>query len=480
MRLLAQRVTLIVALVFCLIFAIESDLQAATKSELELVRYVLKHYYVDILSEQQLMYSTPEEIVENLGDPYTNYYSSEEMNEFLAEMNGDSFGFGIFYEVNKDGSVKVLEVIKGSPAEQAGICKGDIITALADKSFIGKSDAERDEIFDSFSEGSIVNTVILRNDSVINVSIKVGYYHIPLVSSKDMGNGIVLVSIFSFGQDTYDEFTKELAKYPLLKGIILDLRYNTGGMLGQGYFICDDILQEDILMWIKKRDRPLEAVKFHNTSAFYSQPMVLLVNEYTASTSEVIVAAVKDYRRGVILGKTTYGKFCGQLMFRVGEGSILKYTVDYNLTPNKHELNKIGITPDIVVNENELDLAQILLEEVIREQGNYKHVLSVDLIYGNAVFDVKQLYPGRTFIKDNRLFISLQEIANITEHKIEMDDQGYWVVEKDGIYSRLDANSTDLDVVDTKPYISVTKLAEVLGGKVEFNQETKRVVIYWN
>jgi len=296
-------------------------------------------------------------MVASAGDPYTVYFDKELAASFNEEMSGSFSGIGAEVGI-KDGSLTVVAPLKGTPAEKAGIMAGDIILKINDEDTQGmSSDVAVSKI--RGERGTQVRLTIYRpsDQSTKELSIVRDEIIVQSVDYKKKDN-IAIISISSFNDTTSSKF-KEIASEIIadkdIKSIILDLRNNPGGYLDTAIDIASYWIRSGVI--VQERDRNNQITK-HNAIGnpiLENYPTVVLINQGSASASEILSGALKDYKKATLVGKKTFGKGSVQEYQELGDGTAIKITVAEWLTPNNININKNGIEPDIEVDYTEQD-----------------------------------------------------------------------------------------------------------------------------
>lgn len=308
--------------------------------------------YIGEIDENKMLESAIKGYVEGLGDEYSEYITKEEMKEYMEETNGKYVGIGIYIANNTEtNQIVVLMPMKDSPAEEAGIKAGDIITKIDGVEYKGKdlnkaSNALKQE------EGTKVKIEILRDKETIELEVERRTIKINHIESEIISNNIGYMQISTFDDGCYEEFEQKLEelKSKNIKSLIIDLRNNGGGIVDEAINIADLFVEKDKTLLITTgKDNNEEITKAKKDKAI-DMPVVILVNENTASASEILAAAIKENCDKVnIVGNTTYGKGVIQTIFTLTDGSGLKLTTNEYFTPNHNKINKVGIKPDIEV-----------------------------------------------------------------------------------------------------------------------------------
>lgn len=296
-------------------------------------------------------------MVSSVGDPYTVYFDQESTASFNEEMSGSFSGIGAEIGI-KDNSLMVVAPLKNTPAEKAGIMSGDIILKINDEDTQGmSSDVAVSKI--RGEKGTEVRLTIYRSSDNSTKEIKIirDKIIVESVEYKKDGN-IAIISLMSFNDTTsskFKEISSEIIKDKNIKGIILDLRNNPGGYLNTAIDVASYWIRSGVV--VQERDRNNQIIK-HNAIGdpiFENYPTVVLINQGSASASEILSGALKDYKKATLVGKKTFGKGSVQEYQELGDGTAIKITVAEWLTPNNININKNGIDPDIDVDYTEED-----------------------------------------------------------------------------------------------------------------------------
>ena len=312
---------------------------------------MLDNYYLNDMNEEKMKERAIQGYVSALNDPYTVYIPKEEMEEYTASLMGNYVGIGIYMGANSEkNTIEVIMPIKGSPAEQEGILPGDTIISVDGIKYTAENvDTAADAI--KGKEGSTVKLEILRAQEIKLFEITRKKVIINPIESKIMENNIGYIQITSFDEETSESFK---LKYEKLKNqgitsLIIDLRNNGGGLVDETLKIADFIVPKgkELLVTIDKDKK--EEIKKAEQDVLIDMPIVVLVNENSASSSEILAGALQDLDEATIVGMTTYGKGVIQELLSFKDGSGLKVTTHEYYTPNRNKINGIGIQPDETV-----------------------------------------------------------------------------------------------------------------------------------
>ena len=297
------------------------------------------------------------EMLDNLNDPYTRFLDPKQFNEMRIDTSGELTGVGIqILKDSESGFLIIVSPIDGSPASESGIQAKDKIISI-DNISTKSLDIEGAVKLIRGKKGTKVNLEILRNGSIFNKTLVRKKIEIKSVTSKinSSRNGFLVgyLRIKQFNANASKDLKQVILDYETknVSGYILDLRSNPGGLLDSSIEISRQFIDKGIIVSTLSKNG-LKEVKRANGSALTSKPLVVLVNEGSASASEIVSGAIKDNLRGKLVGKKTFGKGLVQSMRSLVDGSGLTVTVAKYLTPNGIDINKFGIRPDIEVNMN--------------------------------------------------------------------------------------------------------------------------------
>lgn len=309
---------------------------------------IVDKYYLGEVDEEKLKEGAIKGYIEGLDDPYTEYISKEEMKDYLDDTMGNFVGIGIYMVKNTEADkIQILAPIKNSPAEKAGILPGDLIVAVDEVPYKAEDmSAVSNKI--KGEEGSTVKLEVLRKTETKSFELKRESIKVNPVEGKVMDNQIGYIAFSSFDEDTAKDFKnkyEELQKQGI-QSLIIDLRNNGGGIVDEALEIADYIADKESILLYEVDKNNKEEVKKAEYDPIIHMPIVILTNENTASSSEILAGALKDLGKAKICGTKTYGKGVIQQVLTLPDGSGLKITSEKYLTPNKTEINKIGIEPD--------------------------------------------------------------------------------------------------------------------------------------
>lgn len=344
-----------------------SDSQHVQK--LRFLEALIDQEYLGEKDEDDLAEGLYKGLIYGLGDVYSCYYTKEEYEQENSSTEGSYVGIGVTIQKNPEGGVKIAECYEDGPGDQAGLKEGDVISAV-DGTDITEMEASQVVEMIKNAEDKEVELTVHRQDQEepLEISVKVQDVELTSVFGEmlDGKTGYIRISQFTaVTPDQYEETFAELENQGMER-LVIDLRNNPGGLLTSVCEVLNDILPEGLIVYTED--------KYGNRQEEYSEgktplemPLAVLVNESSASASEIFAGAVKDYGIGTIVGTTTYGKGVVQAVHQLEDGSAVKLTVSNYYTPKGNSINEVGIQPDVEV---KLDTELLNKEEISHEEDN--------------------------------------------------------------------------------------------------------------
>lgn len=314
-------------------------------------RKIIDQNYLGEVDEKSLLEGAIKGYVAGLKDPYTEYFTKEELADYTEDALGNFTGIGIYMVKDTEKNViTVLTPIEGTPAEQAGIKPGDIITKVDGVSYTAETMSEASAKIKG-EPGTTVKLEVLRDSQLLEIEVKRGNIKVYHVKSEKLENNIGYLKLTTFDEGCAEEFKN---KYNELKeqgitSLIVDLRNNGGGIVEEATDIADMFLEKGKDILIIKDKKGNEKVTKSEKDPIITIPTIILTNDKTASASEILAGALKDHERAKIVGTKTYGKGVIQVLKQFTDGSGIKITTSEYFTPNHTKINKIGIEPDVTV-----------------------------------------------------------------------------------------------------------------------------------
>lgn len=349
---------------------------ARTMQKLQLIEDIIEeNYALDMVDSKAMENGIYQGLVDSLQDPYSAYYSAEEMQEQQEKMEGVYYGIGAYVKYDEEmGFARLGEIFANSPALESGLLEGDLIVKVDGQYTKGMG---LDEVVSLIKgeEGTRVLLTIMREGETEAREIEVERREVPkqTVSFEMMDNKIAYIRISEFDKVTVDQFTDAMAmaKGSGMLGLILDLRDNPGGNLAAVIDVARQILPKGLVVYTKDKAGKRQDYNCDGDHEL-TVPMVVLVNGGSASASEVLAGAVKDYGKGKLLGTTTFGKGIVQKYLAISDGSAVKLTTSKYYTPKGNNIHGIGIEPDETLemdyeeylesgNDNQLERAKEIL-----------------------------------------------------------------------------------------------------------------------
>jgi len=322
----------------------------------DVYRLIHTYYYrADQVTDAQLLHGALRGMIDALGDPYSAFYDPEEYSRWQESLEGEYTGVGMEITI-RDGKITVVSPLPDTPAEEAGIQPGDWIMEVDGQSTEGWT-LEEASMAIRGPEGTPVTLTVQHPDGTVEeITIVRARIHVDPVRAEYWEEERVgYIRILRFDFQTATEVGQALYGFPLdeLQGIILDLRYNPGGLLSAAvdvasYFVDQGIIVRTTGPSFGTRDYPSRGNGFPNL------PLAVLVNEGTASASEIVAGAIQDHGVGVLVGRNTFGKgLIQEFVMRLPDGSAIKLTTGEYFTPLGHPVQEAGLTPDIPVEAGE-------------------------------------------------------------------------------------------------------------------------------
>lgn len=314
--------------------------------------YVKENYLRDV-DESKLVDGQLKGMLQSLEDPYSTYMTKDEFASFLQQTSGTYAGIGIVVTPGDDNLITVVSPIEDTPGERAGIKSGDKIIKVNGVEYLGENMDQAVKVMKGEPNTKVTLTILRKGkegkNDIFDLDITREIIRLITVKSNIIDDNIGYIKITSFDELTYKDFKTELDKLGRrnIKGLIIDLRNNPGGLLDICAQIADELLGEGDIVYTQTKSGKRTYEKSGKSMVDY--PLVLLVNGGSASASEILAGAIKDHKRGTLVGTTTFGKGVVQRIRDLDDGSGLKLTISEYFTPNGTNIHGIGITPDIVI-----------------------------------------------------------------------------------------------------------------------------------
>lgn len=354
----------------------KSALTASTSAKIKVLESSINKYYLGDIDYDKMSESMYAGLIEGLEDKYSTYYTAEELKQVRADSEGVFYGIGASITIDSDTKyAKIARVLSGTPAEEVGLKDGDIIVTVDDESTAGLSLQEVVKRIKG-EENTEVKITVAREgeyDYLDFVITRRAIENETVISEFDEKLGVATIHITEFDSITTKQFESALneAKEKGMKGLILDLRDNPGGNLAAVVDIARMMLPKGLVVYTE--DKNGQRVEYScEGDKELKVPVVVLVNENSASAAEILAGAIKDYKMGSLVGKTTFGKGIVQKIFGLTDGSALKLTVSHYYTPNGNDIHKVGIKPDV---DLDLDVEKYIEKGIDNQYEKAKQIL---------------------------------------------------------------------------------------------------------
>jgi carboxyl-terminal processing protease len=340
---------------------------------------IIDEYYWQDVDEQTLEDGVYKGLLDSLDDPYSVYYTTDELIALQEQTEGVYYGIGAYISQDTEsGYVKISGIIKNTPAEESGLEAGDYIYQVDGEDMYDKDSSYVVSKIKGEENTYVTITIIREGDTEpIDISVQRRKIESPTVEYEMYDNGMAYIQITEFDLVTTSQFEEayEQAKADGMQGLIIDLRGNPGGNLSTVCEIARDILPKGLIVYTEDKYGKREEYTCDGKNEI-QVPLVVLTNGNSASASEILAGAIKDYGIGKLVGTTTYGKGIVQKVINLYDGTAVKLTVSSYFTPAGNNIHKIGIEPDVEVEfdadlykedgtDNQLEKAKEVLAEMM-------------------------------------------------------------------------------------------------------------------
>lgn len=319
-------------------------------ARLEAIRSTLVKDYYQEVDEDALIEGAIRGMMYALEDPYTFYYTPDELQRHDAQSEGVYSGLGILVQNNADGEIEIIRVYEGGPADAAGAQAGDRIVAVDGVPVSGGSAEELSDAVDRMrgESGSTVELQLRREGELLELMLTCGDVHVSNVNSAVLEGNIGYIEICQFSGDDVEGFRAAMQELQAenVRCLVVDLRNNPGGLLTDVVEIADLLLPEGDVVYVENRAG--ERITYSSDAEYWDVPLVVLINGMSASASEILAAAVQDFDRGALVGTRSYGKGIVQsLLVFESDGAGMQYTSATYYTPSGRCIHGTGVSPDI-------------------------------------------------------------------------------------------------------------------------------------
>ena len=335
------------------------ETQEASRLPLEELRHFtqtferIRQEYIEEVDDKKLLEMSIKGLLGSL-DPHSEYLDEQAFSLLEEHSSGEFGGLGVEVSLEK-GAIRVISPIDGTPAYRAGILPGDLIIKLDSNAVQNMTFGEAIEVMRGPKGSTLLLTIVRgRADAPIEISVERDIIHVSSVRSEILRSGFGYIRIAQFQENTGQQFKKALSdlseKDSQLKGVVLDLRNNPGGLLTTSIEVVDAVLDGGLVVYTEGRGAKSSAsYQASSGDRLNGLPMVVLINEGSASAAEIVAGALQDHGRALILGTNSFGKGSVQTIFPLGNNRGMKLTTARYFTPNKRSIQALGIKPDIIV-----------------------------------------------------------------------------------------------------------------------------------
>jgi carboxyl-terminal processing protease len=336
----------------------QSLLSESTEIKVETLSEIINLYYYDDTDKKALEEGIYAGLLQGLKDPYSQYYTADEYASLQEGTNGVYYGIGAVLSQNYNTmAVSILHVYDGTPAQQAGIKDGDVILKVGD---VDGSSMELSKLVQLIKgdEGTKVHLSILREgeQKELEFDVERKKIEVPTIESQLLSDQTGLVQITEFSEVTAEQFSQAVKELQAqgANSLIIDLRDNPGGLMESVCAILDEILPKGVLVYTEDKYGERQDYTSKEKSVL-EMPIAVLINENSASASEIFAGAIKDFKYGTLIGTKTFGKGIVQQILPLNDGSAVKVTVAKYFTPKGNYIHEVGIEPDIKLEYKYLD-----------------------------------------------------------------------------------------------------------------------------
>ncbi|WP_158543742.1 S41 family peptidase [Cohnella sp. OV330] len=426
---------------------------AATQDQVNEVRQLLEEYHISKPTDDKLNESEIEAMIGSLDDPYTQYFSPEELQSFSNAINQSFVGIGIV--MSQDDGITYLEnVVPDSPAFKAGLMPGDALVSIDGAATAGKS-IDAIQVMAAGKEGSTVNVGVKRGLVKLQFLVARTSMQLPVATSRLMGAGVGYLRLDSFSADAAAKFKAQLQSLEGqgMTSLVVDLRGNGGGYVDQAQQIGALFVADGILAHVADRDGKDTPIELHGEKRDY--PVYILVDGGSASATELLSGALQEYGVAKLVGTKTYGKGVIQQLIPVASGGTLKVTVQEYKTPGGKKVDKVGLTPDVAVTGG---LQQLLAAYRLAGGGDVRLTVGRGALVVNGI---RTADAGSVIKKNGVWYVSSKLGALASEAKLSYDAKARQIVlDKDGTTHRLAASDSHVIVKNGVSYIDVRLLSK--------------------
>lgn len=371
---------------FALLFVMLPFHQVTAAEPINEIRQLVKQYYIDDVPQSVLEGKTGKEITDRL-DAHSVYMSKQEYESFINGIEQRIVGIGVVLEESSEG-IKVISVITDGPAFKAGILPGDVITHVDGTSLKGKSVQAAVPLI-SGKEDTVVSLTIKREktDRPIQMTIRRAEIHLPTVEYEMLGGNIGYIRLNSFATDSGKEMASAIQSLAGAEGFIVDIRNNGGGYITAAQDIAGFFPGVEQAFQLREKNKQPTIYPSVKQKQNIDRPVSLLINEFSASASEMLAVNLKEQQAALLYGRNSYGKGTMQSMYAFNDGSVLKLTTARFYSPKGIAVDKVGVAPDVSTPENE-ELTTAHYDQLLSKLEGYSAFPSLENVKTTKTFTV--------------------------------------------------------------------------------------------
>ncbi|WP_144933474.1 S41 family peptidase [Paenibacillus sp. 32O-W] len=432
---------------------------------------LLKNLHVSGVDTETLSEASIKGMLQAVDDPYTSFMTVEEWEAFQNTIDQQYTGLGIVVTKIPEG-IAIERVIPGSPGEAAGLMAGDRVLSVAGQPVTEQMTLDEMVALIPKEENAEVELSVGRGEETLQIKATVKKVTVPVATGKLLQGGIGYIELTMFSTESAAEFSKimEQWKNESIRGLVIDLRDNPGGLLDASVEIAKHFVKEGVIVQTQDRSGKKAEIKVDGGSEV-SYPVVLLVNENSASASELLSGALRDHGKATIVGTKTFGKGSVQASYELSDGSVLKLTIEEYLTPKSDKVNGVGITPDV---HAEGDLPQLLT--ALRTAGADN--LQVSQSEGQAVRINGVEFAGSVPVlrEEGRTFVHSRILASLAGGTIE------WKADRQMVEMTLDGHAVqfplgaEMKMKEDMTYIELNAFKQSY-GKFDWSDEAGQLTL---
>lgn len=373
---------------FLLVLLLLSNVTAVSAAEpIDEIRDLIEKHYIEDVPASVLAKPTAREITQHL-DPYSVYMTAKEFAQFTNGIEQKLYGVGIVLDEDVKG-IKIISVIPNGPADRAGMKAGDIITSANGTSLVGQSVQKAVSLI-SGEPNTTVTIIYISGETDENVTKTLTREHIklPNVEYQMLGGDIGLIRLNSFSQDAAKDITTAMEKLTSAKGWIFDLRNNGGGYVSSAQDIAGLFPNVKNAFQLRYKSERPEIYAVVPQKIKFTNPAHILINQYSASASEMVAVSVKEQKGATLYGQTSFGKGSMQTLFPLSDNSLLKLTTAHFFSPKGIPVHEVGVTPNIVTPEGE-ELTTSHRDQLIAKYKTYQKLPTLKDVPVTKTFTVE-------------------------------------------------------------------------------------------